>query len=127
MRRGSRGGGSVKFPNLTDSPTVKEVQEVDCLQMAMQSLVTADSGCARRPLEEQLSPPSQSTVVPDVFSYVSTPPKEHCAAAPVAAKAAKAAARWKTRTAWETADAQVRVGRWRCNAENGNLSTKVGA
>ena len=112
-RRGSRGG------DLTDSPTVKEVHEVDCLQMAMQSLVTADSGCARRPLEEQLSPPSHSTVVPDVFSYVSTPPKEHCAAAPVAAKAA---ARWKTRTAWETADAQVRVGRWRCNAESSNLS-----
>ena len=40
---------------------------VDCLQMAMQSRVTADSGCARRPREEQLSP-SHMTVVPEVFS-----------------------------------------------------------
>ena len=49
-------------------PTVKDVHEVDCLQMAMQSRVTADSGCARRPLEEQLSPSSHMTVVPEVFS-----------------------------------------------------------
>ena len=48
---------------------MKEVQEVDCLQMAMQSRVTADSGWARRPLEEQPSPsPSHMTVVPEVFS-----------------------------------------------------------
>ena len=46
---------------------MKDVQEVDCLQMAMQSLVTADSGWARRPLEEQPSP-SHMTVVPEVFS-----------------------------------------------------------
>ena len=49
-------------------PTVKDVHEVDCLQMAMQSRVTADSGWARRPLEEQLSPSSHMTVVPEVFS-----------------------------------------------------------
>ena len=52
----------------THSPTVKDVHVVDCLQMAMQSRVTADSGCARRPREEQLSSPSHMTVVPEVFS-----------------------------------------------------------
>ena len=53
----------------THSPTVKDVHVVDCLQMAMQSRVTADSGCARRPREEQPSPsPSHMTVVPEVFS-----------------------------------------------------------
>ena len=57
------------FASPCHSPTVKEVQEVDCLQMAMQSRVTADSGWARRPLEEQPSPsPSHMTVVPEVFS-----------------------------------------------------------
>ena len=49
-----------------DSPTVKELQDEVCLQMAMQSLVTAVSGWERRPWEVQ--PESQSTVVPLVFS-----------------------------------------------------------
>ena len=52
---------------------MKELQEEVCLQMAMQSLVTAVSGWERRPWEVQ--PESQRTVVPLVFSYVSTPPK----------------------------------------------------
>ena len=41
--------------------------------MAIQSLVTEVSGWERRPWEVQS--PSQRTVVPLVFSYVSTPPK----------------------------------------------------
>ena len=49
-----------------DSPTVKELQDEVCLQMAMQSLVTAVSGWERRPWLVQ--PESQSTVVPLVFS-----------------------------------------------------------
>ena len=52
---------------------MKELQEEVCLQMAMQSLVTEVSGCESRPWDVQ--PPSHSTVVPLVFSYVSTPPK----------------------------------------------------
>ena len=59
--------------SLTDLPTVKELQAEVCLQMAMQSLVTEVSGCESRPWDVQ--PPSHSTVVPLVFSYVSTPPK----------------------------------------------------
>ena len=61
-----------------DSPTVKELQDEVCLQMAMQSLVTAVSGWERRPWLVQ--PESQSTVVPLVFSYVSTPPKHWASA-----------------------------------------------
>ena len=52
---------------------MKELQAEVCLQMAMQSLVTEVSGCESRPWDVQL--PSHSTVVPLVFSYVSTPPK----------------------------------------------------
>ena len=55
-------------------PTVKELQLDDCLQIAMQSLVTEVSGCVSNPLEVH-SFSAHTTVVPEVFSYVSTPPK----------------------------------------------------
>ena len=58
-------------------PTVKTLQAEDCLQMAMQSLVTEVSGCVRSPRLLQPSEAEHTTVVPAVFSYVSTPPK-HC-------------------------------------------------
>ena len=45
---------------------MKAEQELVCLQMAMQSLVTAVSGWERRPWDVQSK--SQSTVVPLVFS-----------------------------------------------------------
>ena len=65
---------NVKLWNL---PTVKTLQAEDCLQMAMQSLVTDVSGCVRSPRLLQPSDAEQTTVMPAVFSYVSTPPK-HC-------------------------------------------------
>lgn len=67
-KRGPNSQEDCAFMGRTHSPTVKDVHVVDCLQMAMQSRVTADSGCARRPREEQLSSPSHMTVVPEVFS-----------------------------------------------------------
>ena len=57
-------------------PTVNEVQADDCLQMAIQSLVTEVSGWVKSILGLQ-NGASHITVVPEVFSYVSTPPK-HC-------------------------------------------------
>ena len=48
---------------------MNELHFADCLQMAMQSLVTDVSGWVRRPLEVHEVPgTSQATVVPDVFS-----------------------------------------------------------
>ena len=60
--------------NIFFLPTVKELQLDDCLQIAMQSLVTEVSGCVSNPLEVH-SFSAHTTVVPEVFSYVSTPPK----------------------------------------------------
>ena len=48
-------------------PTVKELQLDDCLQIAMQSLVTEVSGCVSHPLEVH-SFSAHTTVVPEVFS-----------------------------------------------------------
>ena len=48
-------------------PTVKELQLDDCLQIAMQSLVTEVSGCVNNPLEVH-SFSAHTTVVPEVFS-----------------------------------------------------------
>ena len=58
------------------------LQADDCLQMAMQSRVTDVSGCVNSPRLLQPSAAEQRTVVPAVFSYVSTPPK-HCPATPL--------------------------------------------
>ena len=56
-------------------PTVNVVQADDCLHMAMQSLVTEVSSWVTRPLMLHSEALSHITVVPEVFSYVSTPPK----------------------------------------------------
>ena len=48
-------------------PTVKELQLDDCLQIAIQSLVTEVSGCVNNPLEVH-SFSAHTTVVPEVFS-----------------------------------------------------------
>lgn len=55
-------------------PTVKTVQAEDCLHMAIQSRVTDVSSWVTSPRVLH-SLASHITVVPDVFSYVSTPPK----------------------------------------------------
>ena len=53
--------------NIFFLPTVKELQLDDCLQIAMQSLVTEVSGCVSNPLEVH-SFSAHTTVVPEVFS-----------------------------------------------------------